>query len=336
MNTPCLSRWLAIGLAVAAVSPVLRASKEHPVIGFSMDAFSDERWQRDRDAFVTAVQELGGRVIVQSANSDDAAQASQIDDMIKRHVDVLVVVPHNAAGMGAPMNAAKSAGIPVISYDRLITNAEVSYYLSFDNVKVGEMQAAYLVAHLPPATPAKIIRVYGAKTDNNAKLFKQGQDKVLEPLLKAGKIEVVAEGWADDWKPAIAQQIVTDALAAGKTHLDGILCSNDGLAGGAVEALTAKGIATDRIVITGQDADLAACARIKTGTQAMTVYKPVHKLARLAAKTAVDIARGNPPAPAATIQNGAGDVPAIYEEALAVDRQNITTTVLADGFHKTR
>lgn len=335
MNLPsCSARRLALAFLCLAALPFVQASKQHPVIGLSIDAFVEERWQRDRDTFVAAVKSLGGSVVVQSANMDAAKQAAQIQDMIQRKVDVLVIVPQSASALSEAIQAANAANIPVVSYDRLITGSAISYYLSFDNVKVGEVQAHYLAARLPADRPAKIIRVYGSPSDNNAKLFKEGQDRVLEPLIKAGKVKVLAEGWADKWRPEAGRKIVADALDAGEKEVDGILCSNDGLAGGAVEALTAKGIAPEKLIITGQDADLPACARIRTGTQSMTVYKPVQKLAKLGAKLAFDLAQGIPPTTTTSINNGAKDVPAVYEDVIAVDKDNLATTVLADGFHR--
>jgi D-xylose transport system substrate-binding protein len=328
---------LSVGMLVAAtvITPLVHASKEHPVIGLSLDTFKEERWQRDRDTFVAEVQALGGHVLVQSAEWDDTLQASQIEAMIQRHVDVLVIVPHNATGLTASINAANTAGIPVISYDRLIMNADIGYYLSFDNVKVGETQANYLISKLPANRTAHIIRLYGARTDNNAKMFKRGQDNVLEPLLKSGRIEVVAEGWADEWKAEAATQITAGALHKGGVVIDGILASNDKLAGGAIEALTQSNLSPADVVITGQDADLPACARIRTGTQSMTVYKPVRQLAALGAKVAVDLARGTPPASTTTINNGTKEVPAIFQDIVSVDQNNLAASVVADGFHRT-
>src|SRR3954465_4629213 len=169
-----------------AVAPVLFfafaaaafASKEKPVIGLSLDTLKEERWQRDRDTFVAEAAKLGATVIVQSANSDDTRQVRDVESLISRGVDALVIVPHNGSAMTRAVKSANEAKIPVISYDRLILNANVDYYLSFDNVKVGEAQASYLASHLPSGRVARIVRIYGAPTDNNAKLFKQGQDNI--------------------------------------------------------------------------------------------------------------------------------------------------------------
>ena len=315
------------------LAPAIFASKEKPVIGLSLDTLKEERWQRDRDTFVAEAQKLGATVIVQSANSDDIRQIRDVESLISRGVDVLVVVPHNGAAMTRAIKSANEAKIPVIAYDRLILNANIDYYLTFDNVKVGEAQAGYAAARLPADRKARIVRIYGAPTDNNAKLFKQGQDNVLHPLIAAGKVEVVHEDWALDWKPENAKKIMNAAITKAGRNIDFVVVSNDGTAGGAIQALLEEGLA-GKVLVTGQDADLAACQRIQRGTQAMTVYKPLKQLASLAARVAVDVARGLKPATTATLDNGTKAVPSIFEKVIAVDKTNLMTTVVADGFHQ--
>ncbi len=321
---------LALLFALAATA---FASKEKPVIGLSLDTLKEERWQRDRDTFTAAAEKLGATVIVQSANSDDTRQIRDVESLISRGVDVLVIVPHNGEAMGRAVKSANEAKIPVIAYDRLIKNASIDYYLSFDNVKVGEAQAAYAAARFPKDRKARIVRLYGAPTDNNAKMFKQGQDNILLPLIAAGKVEVVHEDWALDWKPENGKKIMNAALTKVGRNLDAVIASNDGIAGGAIQALTEDGLA-GKVLVTGQDADLAACQRILRGTQAMTIYKPLKNLATLAARIAVDVAKGQKPAAAGTLDNGTKKVPSIFEKVVSVDRENLQSTVVADGFHK--
>lgn len=321
---------LALVLAFAATA---FASKEKPVIGLSLDTLKEERWQRDRDTFIAEAQKLGATVLVQSANSDDTTQVRNIESLISRGVDVLVIVPHNGSAMTRAVKSANEAKIPVVSYDRLILNAQIDYYLSFDNVKVGEAQAAYVAAHLPKDRKARIVRLYGAPTDNNAKMFKQGQDNILNPLIASGKIEVVHEDWALDWKPENGKKIMNAALTKAGRNIDAVVASNDGIAGGAIQALTEDGLA-GKVLVTGQDADLAACQRIQRGTQAMTVYKPLKNLATLAARVAVDVAQGKKPAATGTLDNGTKQVPSVFEKVISVDKTNLATTVIADGFHK--
>jgi D-xylose transport system substrate-binding protein len=323
-------RSLLLLLAFAATT---FASREKPVIGLSLDTLKEERWQRDRDTFIAEAKKLGATVIVQSANSDDTRQVRDVESLISRKVDVLVIVPHNGAAMSRAVKSANDAKIPVIAYDRLILNANIDYYLTFDNVKVGEAQAGFAAARLPKDRTAKIVRIYGAPTDNNAKLFKQGQDNILMPLIKAGKIEVVHEDWALDWKPENAKKIMNAAITKAGRGVDAVVVSNDGTAGGAIQALLEEGLA-GKVLVTGQDADLAACQRILRGTQSMTVYKPLKNLAGLAARVAVEVAKGQKPATTATLDNGTKQVPSILEKVVSVDKENLMSTVVADGFHK--
>lgn len=291
------------------------------VIGLSMDTLKEARWQADRDLFVARARELGAEVLIQSANSDDVQQIKDVDFLITRKVDVLVIIPHNGAAMAKAVGMAHEAGIPVISYDRLITGCDPDLYITFDNVKVGELQARYLVDHLPTPGRGKIVRIYGSKTDNNAFLFKQGQDNVLKPYIERGDIQVVHEDWADDWKLENAKKIMNAAISRLGKNFDAqaVLASNDGTAGGAIQALAEEGL-SGKLLVTGQDAELVACQRIALGTQAMTIYKPIRNLARQAAELAVRMANGKPVIANASVNNGQVDVPSAMLEVVTVNR----------------
>lgn len=304
-----------------------------PVIGLSMDTLKEERWIADRDLFTEQARALGAEVQVLSANSDDTRQLRDVESLITSGVDALVIIPHNGEAMARAVEMAHAEGIPVLSYDRLITNAETDLYITFDNVKVGELQARFLAEKIPAGGRMRLVRIYGAKTDNNARLFKQGQDKVLQPLIKEGKIEVVFEDWAEDWKPENAKKITNAAITKAGQNIDAILASNDGTAGGAIQALIEEGL-TGKVLVTGQDADLAACQRIVAGSQTMTVYKPLTRLAKSAAELAVKLARRQPLIARAETDNGRIQVPSVLLDIVAVTRDNMRETVIADGFRK--
>lgn len=298
-------------------------------IGLSMDTLKEERWQKDRDIFVARASELGAEVLVQAANSDDALQNSQAENLLTQGVDVLVVVPHNGKSAATIVESAHKAGVPVIAYDRLITDSDVDLYVSFDNVKVGEMQAAYLVKAVPKGN---YVLIGGAPTDNNARLFRQGQMNVLDPLVKKGDIKVVADQWARDWQPSEALKIMENALTVNHNKVDAVLVSNDGTAGGAIQALQEQKLAGKKAV-SGQDADLAACRRIVAGTQSMTVYKPIKLLAQRAAELAVAMARKESIQTSQKVPNGKADIPSVLIAPVSVDKANLDSTVIADGFH---
>lgn len=299
-------------------------------IGLSLDTLKEARWQADRDMFVARARELGAEVLVLAANSDDTVQIGDVEKLITNRVDVLVVVPHDGTAMAKAVAMAHEAGIPVIAYDRIIRDSDLDLYVSFDNVRVGELQAQFLVDHLPRPGRGRVVRIYGAKTDNNAAQFKQGQDLVLEPLIARGEIEVIHEDWAEDWKPENAKRIVNAAITAKGPGFDAVLASNDGTAGGAIQALSEEGLA-GKVLVTGQDAETVALQRIAAGTQTMTIYKPLRTLARGAAELAVRMAGRRVVVAPKTVNNGQSEVPAVLYDVVTVTRSNIGDTVIRDG-----
>lgn len=325
------------GPAAASYGPATRSA---PLIGLSLDTLKEERWQHDRDFFVARAKALGAEVLVQSANSDDTRQIADIQSLISNKVDVIVIVPHNGAAMAKGVALAREAGIPVLAYDRLIPGEGLDLYVTFDNRQVGRQQAQFVIDSLSAEAPAsgnakplRLIRIYGAKTDNNAVLFKQGQDDILDSLIASGRVVVVHEDWAADWKPENAKRIANAALTKlGADGFDAILASNDGTAGGAIQALLEEGLAGKKLV-TGQDAERAACQRIVAGTQTMTIYKPLQALAHLGAEAAVKFARREVVVANAAVNNGTFDVPSILLPTTVVTRANLDATIIQDGFH---
>lgn len=323
--------------ALAAVVPACssqgpKAQGEKPItIGFSMDTLKEERWQRDRDMFVARCEELGARVLVQAANGDDALQNAQAENLLTQGVDVLLVAPHNAKTAAVIVESAHKMGVPVIAYDRLIRDADVDLYVSFDAVRVGEMQAEYLVKRKPKGN---YVLIGGAPTDNNALLFREGQMNVLKPLIDRGDIKIVSDQWAKDWQASEALKIMENALTRSNNQVDAVVVSNDGTAGGAVQALAEQKL-TGKVLVSGQDADLAACQRIAAGSQSMTVYKPIKKLALKAAEMALLLAKKQPIGESTRpVPNGLKDVPSLLIEPLQVDKNNLVQTVIADGYQK--
>lgn len=333
-----LALSLLIGLTLHRGSGGAEVKKGRaPLIGFAMDTLKEERWQIDRDLFVARARALGAEVLVQSANGDDIRQLRDVEALISNGVDAIVIVPHDGAAMAKAVQLAHQAGIPVLAYDRLITGSDLDLYVAFDNVRVGELQGQYLVDRFlasdnGPPRKLRLVRIYGAKTDNNARLFKQGQDNALAPYLARGLIEIVHEDWADDWKPENAKKIVNATITKAGREFDAILASNDGTAGGAIQALLEEGL-VGKIAVTGQDADLAACQRIAAGTQAMTIYKPLKNLATAGAELAVQLATRRPIVARDAVPNGQRDVPAVLLTVTTVTKANLESTVIADGMH---
>ncbi|EKY3118223.1 D-xylose ABC transporter substrate-binding protein [Cronobacter turicensis] len=299
-------------------------------IGMAIDDLRLERWQKDRDIFVSKAESLGAKVFVQSANGNEETQMSQIENMINRGVDVLVIIPYNGQVLSNVIAEAKREGIKVLAYDRMINNADIDFYISFDNEKVGELQAQSLVDKVPQGN---YFLMGGSPVDNNARLFRDGQMKVLKPFIDSGKIKVVGDQWVDGWLPENALKIMENALTANNNKIDAVVASNDATAGGAIQALSAQGLA-GKVAISGQDADLAGIKRIMAGTQTMTVYKPITQLANTAAEVAVELGNDKQPKSDATLNNGLKEVPSRLLTPIKVDKSNIESTVIKDGFHK--
>ena len=296
-------------------------------IGLSLETLAIARWQGDRDRFVAKANSLGAEVIFSSANGDDIAQMKDCLSLLSNHIDVLVIVPHDGRLMAKAVEEAHKLGVPVIAYDRLITDCDLDLYMTFDNVEVGRQQARFLVEKM--GGKGALIRVLGAPTDNNAKLFKQGQDEILNPLIKSGDITIVHEDWADDWSPINAKKIVKAAITKG-VPFQGVLASADIVASGSIQALTEEKLTG--IFVTGQDAELSACQQIVDGAMSMTIYKPLHLLANGAAEIAVKLAQHKPVFASGSINNGKTDVPTILYQVRTVHKNNMVETVIADGF----
>ena len=299
-------------------------------IGFSFSDLSLERWPHDRDAFLQRTKELGNyQVLVQSANGSSATQVSQCENLIAQGVKVLVILAQDSNALTSVVQDAHKNGVKVIAYDRLINNAPVDFYVSFDNVQVGELQAKYITKLVPGGN---FFLLEGSPTDNNAKMFEQGQKKVLDPLVKAGKIKIVGEQWANNWSTTAALNIMQNALAANNNNIQAVVDANDSTALGAIQALKAQNLA-GKVPISGQDADLANCQLIVEGVQSMTVYKPLKEEAYKAADVAVDFLKGKTPQSNGTINNGMVNVPSYLLQPIAVDKNNMMDTVVKDGFH---
>src|SRR5437868_15490136 len=218
-------------------------------IGFSMDTLKEERWQRDKALVEARAKEVGAQLDVQVANSDDAVQTKQCDNMLTKGVDVLIVAPHNGEIAASIVENAHSKGVPVISYDRLIRNSEPDLYVSHQVVKIGQMQARYALDHQPKGN---YVLIGGSPTDNNAQLLRDGQMQVLKPAKDKGDIKIVTDQFAKEWKAEEALRITEDALTKTNNNIQAIVASNDGTAGGAISALPPQLVG--KVLVTGQDA----------------------------------------------------------------------------------
>ncbi|KAB2332174.1 substrate-binding domain-containing protein [Cytobacillus depressus] len=294
-----------------------------------MDTLLEDRWLRDRDLFKEAVEALGAEVEIIAANGDDALQMTQAEKLIQSGIDLLVIVPHNAEATAAIVHKAHRAGIKVIAYDRLVKNADLDMYASFDNEQVGEMQAKAITALVPKGN---YVFIGGAITDNNAHLLKKGVFNILRPYIERGDIQIVYDQWTKDWNPVNAKANMEEAIRATNGQIDAVIAANDATAGGVIQALTANGLA-GKVPVAGQDADLSGVQRIVAGTQNMTVYKPIHMLTESVAELAVKMAKGEQVSTDRKVYNGKVEVPSKLITPITVNKHNIDRTIISDGFH---
>lgn len=299
--------------------------QEEIQIGISFDSFVMERWQRDRDIFVSKAKELGAEVNVQNANGDPDEQEAQIEYFIEKKMDVIVIVAIEPEKLQDVIKRAQAQGIKIISYDRMIENAGVDLYISFDNKKVGALMAEALCQANPNIK--KVWMLCGPTTDNNVSLVEQGFRRVMRQ--KNVFIEDVM--YADGWHSENASAYIYENSAR-VAEVDGIMCGNDSLATAAIHALSEQRLA-GVIPVVGQDADLEACQRIVEGTQIMTVYKPVEKLAQTAAEYAVLLAQEKELPETENVFDGVYEVPYVVLEPIAVTKENMDEVIIGGGFH---
>jgi len=294
---------------------------------------------QDRPNFERKLKEIcpDCQEIYSNADQDASKQQQQAEAALTQGAKVLVLDPVDAASAAAIVTRAAQSKVPVISYDRLISNSKVAYYISYDNAKVGKLQATSLVDKLKKdgKSSGSLVMINGAPTDNNAKLFKEGAHSVLDD----SGFKIAKEYDTPDWSPDKAQSEMEQAITAlGKTGFVGVYAANDGNAGGAIAAMKSNGVDPTKVPITGQDAELAGIQRIVAGQQYMTVYKAIKPQAEIAATLAVDLLQGKKPdASTVNVQtpNGsAGNVPSVIFDPVAVTIDNINDTIINDGFWK--
>lgn len=325
-----------VSLAVGAVYFILQRSEAQSLnssgvpirIGLSLDSLREDRWKVEKGLMEQKAATLGASIVTLVAGGNDALQNTQIENLIAQKVDVLIVVPHSGEAVAPSIAKAHAAGIKVVAYDRLIKNSDLDMYVSFDNEKVGQLQAQGIIAQV---NRGNFAYVGGSPTDNNAFLVKAGAMKVLEPYIKKGDIKLVFDQFTTDWSPNVAYKNFGGFLAKG-TQVDAVVAANDGTAYGVILALTEKGLA-GQIPVSGQDAELSALRRIKAGTQTTTVYKPLKLLADKAVEQAVTMATGKTAQVNSVVNNGKIDVPSYLITPILVTAKNMAETVIKDGFH---
>lgn len=308
-------------------SKTVGAEKKKIQIGMSFDSFIIERWQKDRDIFVSLAKDMGAEVNVQNANGDVEEQIKQIDYFIEKGMDAIVIVCIDSDSLAESVEKAHDAGIKVIAYDRLIHDANVDMYISFDNYEVGRLMGQAVVRSDIPVD--KVVMVGGNIADNNVTQVEAG----FKEIMTKSNIEVVDQIHCDGWKAELGGEYIYSNLEL-LDEVDAIMCGNDNIATSVYHAL-AENRKADNMVLVGQDGDLEACQRIVNGTQAMTVYKPVEKLAASAVECTIALVKDEPVEgeKVTTINDGTYDVPFVELKPIAVDADNMNEVIINSGFH---
>lgn len=330
---------------VAAPAEEKPAAAEKTIIGLAFSDFATERWKNEEVLMRGLLEDKGYEVISQEANHDVKMQNDQIDNMVTQGAKVIIVIAEDGDAAATAVASAAAAGVKVIAYDRLIKSPDIAAYISFNNVAVGYNQADGVMKALDIENwdvaakgPARVVKMGGSPTDNNAILVRQGQDQILDPLEEAGKIEIVADQWVDNWDAAKAVTLMENILASIGNDVDAVVASNDGTALGALQAMKAQGLA-GIVPISGQDATADGCNSIVKGEQTVTVFKDIRELSPLAVELADMLAKGEEPdlemytlAELTLNDELTGEVPCKFLPVVQVTKDNVYDVVVLSGF----
>jgi D-xylose transport system substrate-binding protein len=257
-------------------------------VGLSFSDFATERWKNEEELMTQLLEERGYEVLSQEANHDVKLQNDQIDNMVSQGAKAIIIIAEDGDAAATAASKAAEAGVIVLAYDRLIKSPDIAAYVSFNNVEVGRQQALGVMGAIDAENwdvaangPARVVKLGGSPTDNNAILFRQGQDEILDPLEDAGKIEIVADQWVDNWDAANALKLMENILTSIDNDVDAVVASNDGTGLGALEAMKAQGLA-GVVPISGQDATADGCNSIVRGELTVSILKDIRDLSPLA------------------------------------------------------
>ncbi len=278
---------IAVAMAMVASATLTGAAKaEGLIIGVAWASFQEERWKTDEAAMKAVIEADGDTYISADAQSSNEKQIADIESLIARGANALIVLAWDSAAVLPGIAKAKAEGIPVVGYDRLIEDPDV-FYLTFDNVEVGRMQARVIFDMVPKGN---YVFIKGYQADPNADFLHGGQLEILQAAIDKGDIKVVGNQYTDGWKPEVAQSNMEQILTANNDKVDAVVASNDGTAGGVVAALASVGM--DGIPVSGQDGDHAALNRVARGLQSVSVWKDARELGKAAATIAIQLAKG--------------------------------------------
>ncbi|GAB4352192.1 MAG: D-xylose ABC transporter substrate-binding protein [Kiloniellaceae bacterium] len=313
---------MAAGVALSG----LAAQAQDLVVGVSWSNFQEERWKTDEAAIKAELEKLGASYISADAQSSNEKQIADIEGLIARGANALIVLAQDASAVVPAIDKAKAEGIPVVGYDRLIEVPGV-FYLTFDNKEVGRIQAREVLKRQPEGN---YVFIKGSSADPNADFLHAGQLEVLKEAIDAGKIKVVGEQYTDGWLPENAQKNMEQILTANNNKIDAVVASNDGTAGGVVAALTAQGL--EGLPVSGQDGDHAALNRVAKGLQTVSVWKDARELGKAAAQIAVKLAKGAEPASIEGAEQWSGgpkgvEMTSVFLKPIPITQENLGVVI---------
>jgi D-xylose transport system substrate-binding protein len=328
-----MKRSVLLAAAMVAVAGSAAFAQDDPItVGVSWSNFQEQRWKTDEAAIKEALDAAGAEYVSTDAQSSPQKQLSDIESLVAQEIDALLIIAQDTQAVIPGVQEAADAGIPVIAYDRLIEDPR-AFYITFDNVEVGRMQARAILEQAPEGN---YVMIKGSPTDPNADFLRGGQQEVLQEAIDAGKITIVGEAYTDQWLPANAQRNMEQILTEVGNDVDAVVASNDGTAGGVVAALTAQGM--EGIPVSGQDGDTAALNRIAAGTQTVSIWKDARELGKRAAEVAVELAQGTEPTAIEGVEQfttpGGNTVNAIFLDPVPITRDNLNVVVDAGWITK--
>lgn len=307
---------------------IIEIGNNQVVIGLALGTLAEERWVNEKLYFEKEAAKYGAKVITKDANMDEKLQNKQIKELIERNVDVLVIVAVNDETANECVKAAKCEDIPVLAYSRMINNADLDVFIGFDAVGIGETLAQAAVESVPKG---HYFIINGSHTDSNAKEQQEGYFNVLIPYITTGDIIVSHEVWCDNWSPEKAYIATKKGLEKYKNKVDAVIVSNDGMAGGVIDALKEQGL-EKKVFVTGTDGDLSALKRITQEIQTVTLLYPQKEFAEEGARAAISLANDLVPADATGRRfNGLKDIPTIFARTVLVTKENLDETVIETG-----
>lgn len=300
---------------------------EKITIGVLFDSFTAPRFQKEKIYFEEKINELGGIAIIKTAEGSELKQEEQAKELINEGVDAIIIIASNVNTAASIVRYANDHDVKVIAYDRLIRNCNLDYFVTFDGEKIGELLAEYALKNIPKGN---YVLFNGDRVDDNAKELYEGTIKKLQPSIDNGNINIIYTEFVENWSGENAAFTTKKIIELSGERIDVIISQYDGMTDGIVRTLENKNV--KNVLLTGQDAEIAACNRILNGKQAMTIYKPVIIMANKCVEITFDLLKNGKTVTSNTIYNGKSYIPTRLFTPIAVDKNNLHQTVIADGY----